>query len=134
MPKLELKGYKITSVSFENKITGNKKIELGNKYSYNVGYSNNNTCKGEFKAEISDKTSSELFNITVVMEGYFVYEGQPSKEELHVLTYNNIFPYVKSAISTITANAGIPPVMIPYVDISQQSIYRVEMPGSNRND
>ena len=36
--------------------------------------------------------------------------------------------YVKALVSTITAGAGIPPIYIPYIDISDKSIYRVEMP------
>lgn len=134
MNDFEFKGYKISEISFVNKIQGNRKIELNNKYSYNVGYSKINTCRGEFRAEIFDKTSPELFSVTVVMEGYFSINGEVAKELLHVKTYEALFPYVKAAVSTITANAGIPPVMMPYVDISKQNIYRVEMPPRENSD
>lgn len=129
MKEIELKGYKITEIRFVNKIQGNKKLELNNKYSYNVGYSKVNTCKGEFHAEIFDKGAPEEFSIQVVLEGYFVIHEDLPKEILHVKTYDSLFPYLKAAVSSITVNAGIPPVFIPYVDISGQSIYRVEMPG-----
>ncbi len=56
------------------------------------------------------------------------------KEILHLKTYDALFPYVKSFVSTLTVNAGIPPVMIPYVDISGQNIYRVEMPIKPNNE
>lgn len=129
MTDCELKGYKIKKIDFNNSISGNKKIELNNKYSYNVSYSNVNTCKGEFCAEVFEKNTPELFSIILTMEAFFEINGDVAKEKLHVLTYNAIFPYVKAAISFISSNAGIPPVMIPYVDISAQNIYRVEMPG-----
>ena len=128
MKELELKGYKVNEVQFINKIQGNRKLELANKYSYNVGYSKVNTCKGEFRAEIFDKETPEQFSITVVLEGFFATAPNMEKEILHVKTYDALFPFVKSVVATLTVNAGIPPVLIPYVDISGQSIYRVEMP------
>lgn len=128
MKEIELKGYKVTEVRFINKVQGNKKLELSNKYSYNVGYSKVNTCKGEFRAEVADKNNPDQFSITVVLEGFFVTAADMAKEVLHIKTYDALFPYVKSFVSSLTVNAGVPPVMIPYVDISGQSIYRVEMP------
>ena len=93
-----------------------------------MGYSKVNTCKGEFRAEIFDKETPEQFSITVVLEGFFATAPNMEKEILHVKTYDALFPFVKSVVATLTVNAGIPPVLIPYVDISGQSIYRVEMP------
>ncbi len=67
MKEIELKGCKVNEVSFVNKIQGNRKLELANKYSYNVGYSKVNTCKGEFRAEVFDKSAPDQFSITVVL-------------------------------------------------------------------
>ena len=134
MKEIELKGYKVTEVRFINKVQGNKKLELSNKYSYNVGYSKVNTCKGEFRAEVADKNDPDQFSITVVLEGFFVTAADMGKEVLHIKTYDALFPYVKSFVSTLTVNAGVPPVMIPYVDISGQNIYRVEMPIKPNNE
>ncbi len=134
MKEIELKGYKVTEVRFVNKVQGNQKLELSNKYSYNVGYSKVNTCKGEFRAEVADKNNPDQFSITVVLEGFFVTAADMAKEVLHIKTYDALFPYVKSFVSTLTVNAGVPPVMIPYVDISGQSIYRVEMPIKPNNE
>ena len=64
MKVCELKGYKVDRCEFVNKINGAQKIELTHKYSYNVGYAANNTCKGEFTAEVMDKeeVKAELDN------------------------------------------------------------------------
>ncbi len=132
MKDFELKLTKVESVDFVNKLPPNTKIELQNKYAYNVGYSKINTCQGEMRAEISDKNSPERFRIVVVMKGYFVINGEIPKEQLHVKTFDALFPHLKAFIVNLTASAGIPPVYIPYVDISNQSIYRVEMPGNLR--
>ncbi len=129
MKEFELKLCKVENVQMVNKLPPNVKVELSNKYSYNVGYSKNNTCSGEFKAEIFDKNSPDRFRIEVTMKGLFVTEEGISKEQLHVKTYNAIFPYVKAFVTNLTVNSGVPPIYIPYIDISNQSIYRVEMPG-----
>lgn len=129
MNDFELKLTKVESVDFVNKLPPNTKIELQNKYSYNVGFSKLNTCQGEMRLEISDKNFPERFRIIVVIKGFFVINGEIPKEKLHVKTYDALFPHLKAFVANLTATAGIPPVYIPYVDISNQSIYRVEMPG-----
>ena len=134
MKEIELKGYKVNEVRFINKVQGNKKLELSNKYSYNVGYSKVNTCKGEFRAEVADKNDPDQFSITVVLEGFFVTAPNMEKEILHLKTYDALFPFVKSVVASLTVNAGVPPVLIPYVDISGQNIYRVEMPIKPNNE
>ena len=131
MKVCELKGYKVDRCDFVNKINGAQKIELTHKYSYNVGYAANNTCKGEFTAEVMDKEAPDRFSITVVLTGMFATAPGTAKEVLHLQTYDALFPYVKSFVTSFTANAGIPPIFIPYIDISDQNIYRVEMPKGN---
>ena len=128
MKEFELKSYKITAINFANNLDAPTKLELNYQYSYNVGYSNHNTCRGEFKAEIKDKKLADKFSLTVTVAGIFTTAAGVAKEVLHVKTYDALFPYVKALVSTMTASAGIPPIYIPYIDISNKNIYRVEMP------
>ena len=72
MKNIQLKVYRIEELTFVNKLPVNTKIELSNKYSYNVGYSKINTCRGEFKAEIFDKNNPEKFSIKLTFIGVFV--------------------------------------------------------------
>ena len=134
MKEFELKSYKITNLQFVNNLDRPAKLELNYQYSYNVGYSNHNTCRGDFKAVIADKTMADKFSVTITVTGVFTTAEGVAKEILHVKTYDALFPYVKTLVSTFTASAGIPPVYIPYIDISQKSIYRVEMPRPNNDD
>ena len=46
---------------------------------------------------------------------------------MHVDTYKALFPYARAIITTLTANAGIPPIIIPEADIESQSIYRFNL-------
>ena len=130
MLNASLAGFKVTNVQFSNNIKENKKIELGFSYSYNVKYTNQNTCIGELTAKVNDKENPDAFNINVTATGIFRFKEGTAKEVLHVETYNDLFPHVKAFVTTLTSNAGIPPVIIPFIDISKKEIYRFEM-GKN---
>ena len=131
MKDFELKLCRAESVEFVNKLPGQVKVELGTKVSYNVGYSKINTCQGEFRAELFDKNEPERFRIVVVMKGFFIIKSDISKEKLHIMTYDVMYPFVKSFIVNLTANAGITPVYMPYIDISEKSIYKMEVRRNN---
>ena len=128
MKEFELQNYKITKLTFINNLDRPAKLELNYQYSYNVGYSTHNTCRGDFKAVIADKKIADKFSIEITVTGVFTTAEGVAKEILHVKTYDALFPYVKALVSSFTASAGIPPIYIPYIDISNKSIYRVEMP------
>lgn len=132
MTNATLIAFKTSKVDFTNNIKENKKIELGFSYSYNVKYSNQNTCIGEFTAKITDKSSPEEFSIIITATGIFRFKDGTAKEVLHVETYNDMFPHMRAFVSTLTATAGIPPIMIPFIDISKKEIYRFEMGKNNQ--
>ena len=48
------------------------------------------------------------------------------KEKIHVQSFKELFPYARALITTITANSGIQPIIIPPIDIESQDIYRFE--------
>ena len=58
------------------------------------------------------------------MCGIFTYKPDVKKEVLHVETFKELFPYARTMISSLTVNAGLPPVIIPTFDIESQSIYK----------
>lgn len=58
--------------------------------------------------------------------GIFSFEEGADKDMLHIETFRLLFPYVRALVSTVTVNAGIPPVTLPNVDIEGQNIYRFD--------
>ena len=68
--------------------------------------------------------NKDKFYIKAVMCGIFTYKSDVKKEVLHVETFKEIFPYARTMISSLTVNAGLPPVIIPAFDIESQSIYK----------
>lgn len=126
MKNITFKAFKASEIEFVNKHENGTRIEFENKYSYNVKYSPNNTCIGEFTVEVNDKANKDKFHIKAVVLGIFTYNPESKKEVIHVETYKELFPYVRTMISSLTVNAGIPPVILPNFDIESQSIYKFE--------
>ncbi len=124
MRNITFKAFKASEIEFVNKHENGTRIEFENKYSYNVKYSPNNTCVGEFTVEVNDKANKDKFHIKAVVLGIFTYNPEAKKEVIHVESYKELFPYVRSMISSLTVNAGIPPVILPNFDIESQSIYK----------
>lgn len=129
MGKLNFKAYKIEEIQFVNKIKTTTKIEIKNSYSYNVRYTNQNICEGKFMININDKENPENFSIKLVLCGIFSFDPEMQRELIHVQTYKELFPYARTIITTITANAGIPPIILPNMDIENKEIYRIDNPN-----
>lgn len=124
--KVQLKAYKASQIQFVSNLENGTRVELGNKYSYNVNYANNNVCRGEFTIEVVDKANPDKFGIKAVIIGIFEFEEGMAKEKIHVQSFKELFPYARALITTITANSGIAPIIIPPIDIEAQEIYRFE--------
>lgn len=122
--KVTFRAYRATEIEFVNKHENGARIEFENKYSYNVKYSKNNNCIGEFTVEVNDKANKEKFHIKAVIQGIFTYDPGVEKEIIHVQTFKELFPYARTMISSLTVNAGLPPVILPTFDIESQNIYR----------
>lgn len=121
-----LKGYRAKDIEFHGHLAPGAKIQLENKYSYNVRYGNENICVAELSCQACDKDAPEKFKISVVIEGLFSFPEDLTREQIHVMTYKELFPYARVLVSSVTAAAGIPPVILPGANIENQSIYRID--------
>ncbi len=129
MSDIKLKAYKIEELQLVNKVKATKKIELKNTYGYNVRYTNQNICEGKFTVTITDKENPDDFSIKLVLNGIFAFDPETQREVIHVKSFKELFPYARVIITTITANAGIQPIMIPDMDIENREIYRFDNPN-----
>ena len=127
MAIVNLQAYKVDKIEFANDLENGTKISLGNKYSYQVQYAvNKDVAKGTFDIEVHDKENPDKFKIHVIVVGIFAFDSSEKKELVHTETFKALFPYAKSLITTVTANCGIQPVIIPTIDIDNQEIYRID--------
>lgn len=123
----QLKAYKVKNVVFSNNITSKVQLHFNNKVSYNVRYDNGGMCEGTMTVEVFDKNQPDVLNVKVTVCGVFSVASDAKKELVHVETFKELFPYAKALITTLSANAGIPPIIVQNVDIDSQDIYRFDM-------
>lgn len=124
---VEMKAYKVSEIVFNNKVNGKVQLKLSNKVSHNVKYSQNGICEAVMTVEVFDKENKDVLNVKVTVNGVFSVTQGVEKEFVHVDTFKELFPFAKAMVTTLSANAGIPPIMVKNVDIEKQEIYRFEM-------
>lgn len=124
MSNVELKAYKASEITFKNNVQSKEEFNLGNKISHNVKYTGNGMCEGTLSVEVSDKNKPDMLSVKVVVNGIFKINTDIEKEFIHVETFKELFPYAKALVTTVTANAGIPPILVKNIDIEKQEIYR----------
>lgn len=129
MSQISFKGCNITELSFANKLPMGSKIQLENKFQFNVKYAANNSCLAEMNVRVSDKEKKDEFFVDLTLRGIFTFPEGAKKEDIHVEAFKTLFPYARTYISNLTVNAGIPPIFIPDPNIENQSIYRFDLGG-----
>ena len=123
MKDLVLKTYRITDIKFQNHTVASVKTKLETKYTYQVKFSNN-TCRAEMKVSVKDQENSDTLSVELTLVGIFDIPANHDKEALHKETFKEMYPFARSAVSTISGATGILPIIIPNVDIDSQDIYR----------
>lgn len=124
MKALVLKTYRITDILFQNHTAAAGKTKLETKYTYQVKFGNNNTCRAEMKVSVGDKENPDALKVDVTLVGIFEITGEQDKELLHKESFKQLYPFARAAISMISSGTGILPIIIPDVDIDSQDIYR----------
>lgn len=130
MTNVQLKAYKVSRITFNNFVQSTVHLKLNNKVSHNVKYTNGSVCEATLCIEVLDKDHPDVLNITVEVKGIFEIKSGVEKEFVHVDTFKDLFPLAKALITTITANAGIKPIIVQNIDIEKQEIYRFDMKGA----
>ena len=128
MEKATLKHFSVKEITAINKKVSSEKIELENKYNYNMRIVGNTKCVGEFTVTVEDKNDRENFKISATCLAAFDYPQGKGATELHIETMSEIFLHVKAFILTLTTNMGITPIYLPQIDMGNISIINVKIP------
>lgn len=76
------------------------------------------------------KKEDKPFHLEVQMTGIFEFQSESEGEELNnILKHqgiNILFPYLRALISNITSNSGLPPIILPLININQLIHNQVE--------
>lgn len=119
---VELKGYKVNSISFENKVANGIQLKLQNQVKYNVNYIDaENKCVGILNFKVSD-TDMQPFEIRIEMIGEFSFDSTDEKPDIHINSFDQIFPFLRQIISNTTTMCGMPGLMIPIIRLERSSV------------
>ncbi|MBO5185056.1 MAG: protein-export chaperone SecB [Clostridia bacterium] len=134
MTNVQLKAYKVSRINFNNAVQSTVQLKLNNKVSHNVKYTNGAVCEATLCIEVLDKDHPDVLSITVEVKGIFDIRRGVEKEFVHVDTFKELFPLAKALVTTVTANAGIKPIIVQNIDIEEQEIYRFDMKGAEEEN
>jgi preprotein translocase subunit SecB len=119
---VELKGYKVNSITFENKVANGTQLKLQNQVKYNVNYmDDDNRCVGLLEFRVSD-ADMQPFEIRIEMVAEFSYSNGDEKPDIHTGSFDQIFPFLRQVINNITSMSGMPGLMIPIMKLNRDTV------------
>jgi len=127
MASVVLNAYRVEEMQFRNVLDSGAQIKLENKYSFNVKYDKDNKCIGLFSVEVYDRNNKDEFFAKTKITAFYSFSEGLDKDAIHRAAFKEVFPYAKAIITTVTANGGVPPIILPAIDIDSQSIYRFDI-------
>lgn len=134
MANVALQAYKVSEMTFNNKVNGKVQLKLSNKVSHNVRYKADSLCEATLTVEAFDKENKDVLNFKLTLIGIFRIINKVEKEFLHVETFRELYAFAKALTATITGAAGVPPIILQNIDIEKQEIYRFEMNTKNQEE
>ncbi|MBR5827369.1 MAG: protein-export chaperone SecB [Clostridia bacterium] len=127
MANATMRGYKVSEIAFINNVKGKVELKMKTKVSHNVRFTKLGTCEATLTVEVKDEEHPDTISVRVKVVGAFTVNREVEKEFIHVETYKELFPFAKALVTTISANAGIPPIYVQNIDIENKEIYRFDM-------
>lgn len=123
MGELIFKGMKVEEIDLTNKLEGQVKLDIEKRASFNVKYTNDNLhCAANLTIDMMEKTAPMDFNFKISATAFLDCEPGMDKKEIHKKAYDEIYPNVRTLITTIMVNAGLPPIVIPKVKMDDSNI------------
>lgn len=123
MGELIFKGIKVEEIDLTNKLEGQVKLDIEQRASFNVKYTNDNLhCAANLIIDMMEKTAPMDFNFKISVIAFLDCEPGMDKKEIHKKAYDEIYPNVRTLITTIMVNAGLPPIVIPKVKMDDNNI------------
>lgn len=124
--KLQLKAVRAESISFVNRLKSPSTLKLGFKYKYNLSHISPGVARGEMTLIAEDKENPAEFSLSVTELGVFSVPTGADRERAHVESFSLMFPHTAALVTTVSTAAGVPPIIVPLIEVGEQNIYRVE--------
>lgn len=119
---VEIKGYKVNRLEIENKVKPGVQLKLQNQLKYNVNYMDDNkTCVAVMDLRVIDSQLNP-FEIKLEAVAEFTYGDEDQKADIHTTSFDQLFPFIRQIIHTVTAFTGIPGLMIPIMKLNKETV------------
>ena len=122
---LTLKNYIVKTINFsinENfEFNQDKMISINPEFKRQVRKIDNDTATVNLGFCVINEKNDMPFSMEIDVEGLFCLENWEQPEQLPIITSNAIailFPYLRSIVSMVTANANISPYVLPVMNIT----------------
>lgn len=122
---LTLKNYIVKTMNFsineEFQFNQDKTISINPEFKRQVRKVDNDTATVNLGFCINNEKKDMPFSMEIDIEGLFYLENWEQPEQLPIITSNTIailFPYLRSLVSMVTANANISPYVLPVMNIT----------------
>ena len=125
--KLEYVLTDITELSYKKVLQKNAELEIQTKMDYTVYYSDDSlSCMGRLNIELSPPNDSEELYVRYSSNNIFNLKDidltDETKKEIHVETYNRLYPLCFTHVKNFLSLIGFPDIPIEPIDFSQSSI------------
>lgn len=109
-------------------------ITLNPEFTRNINKIDDNTVLVNLIFRIDNKNADMPFDMEVNIEGVFRLENWEQPEMLPLIRSNSVailFPYLRSVVTMITANANISPYVLPVMNIAAMFDQNTELKVDN---
>lgn len=119
---VELKGFKVNNISFENMAPNGTELKLQNQVKYNVNYMEaDQRCVSVLNFRVADQ-EMQPFEIKVEIVAEFTYGAEDEKPDIHTQSFDQIFPFLRQIINNLTSMSGMPGLMIPIMKLRKENV------------
>ena len=102
--------------------TPQKRLDINPRFERQVKKISENSLLVELSISIHDNDTPAPFHLDIEISGMFQCENWNAKPEDEKLVIDSttaiLFPYLRSLVTMVTANANIPPMIIPVMNVS----------------
>lgn len=126
MISCKLISHKVTDLLVVVHLDGQEQLQLTFASPFSVRYTaDNKHCCATLEQSAAMKDAPNKFHISLKIEGFFDLDGVQSEEdrkEVHVQCYRFLFPYAQMLIEQMSVNAGLPPLRVPPLNMTVDSV------------
>ena len=135
MGELVFKGLKVEEIDLTNKLEGQVQLDISQRASFNVKYTNDNLhCMANLTIDMMEKSAPMDFNFKISATAFLDCEPGMDKREIHKKAYDEMYPHVRALVMTIMVNSGLPPIAVPKVKMDDSNIKIAGEKNSENNN